>query len=181
MTLDIVTNRTRTPVGYDRGCAETGGRGVYVCICSHQSCHTSPRGPLGVWYGLAVAGNAYRVGRKQRNLVLDTPLDDQIRAMAVACGVSVNEFIVRVLEREVAGDGVGGVVPGVAGASQAVQRRFGAERGRDGSGVAGVGAGDGRVAGVSPDWGAIMAAGRRRPEPVYQVDTVEVDPLEEIA
>lgn len=133
-----------------------------------------------MWYGSAVAGNGYRVGRKQRNLVLDVPLDDRVKAMAVACGVSVNEFIVRVLEREVASDGSGGVVPGVAGDSQAGQRGFGAERGRVGSGAVGVGAGDVEQPRVSPDWDAIMAVGRQA-KVVYPVDTMVVDPLEEIA
>lgn len=130
-------------------------------------------------YGGAVAGNGYRVGRKQRNLVLDTPLDDRVRAMAVACGVSVNQFIVDVLEREVASGGERGVVPGDAGDSQAGQRRSGAERGRVGSGAVGVGAGDVEQPRVTPDWDRIMAAGRAA-KVVYPVDTAP-DPLEEIA
>lgn len=153
---------------------------MYVCIRSADFCHGSPRGPLGVWYGVAVAGNGYRVGRKQRNLVLDTPLDDRIRAMAVACGVSVNEFIVRVLEREVASGGAGDGASGVAGASTADQCGFGVQRGRDGSDFVGVGAGDGGQPRVSPDWDAIMAVGRQA-KVVYPVDTMVVDPLEEIA
>ena len=127
-----------------------------------------------------MARNDYRVGRKQRNVVLDPVLDDQVRAMAVACGVSVNEFIVRVLEREVASGGSGGVVPGVVGVAAAVECGCGRVGGRVGSGVAGVGSGDGRVAGVTPDWDAIMAAGRAA-KVVYPVDRVGPDPLEEIA
>ena len=112
--------------------------------------------------------------------MLDPVLDDRVRAMAVACGVSVNRFIVDVLEREVASDGSGGVVAGVAGDSQAGERGSGAERGRVGSGAAGVGAGDVEQPRVTPDWDAILAAGRQV-KPVYRVDTVEADPLEEIA
>lgn len=136
--------------------------------------------PLGVGYGWAVAGNGYRVGRKQRNVVLDWLLDDKVRAMAVACGVSVNQFIVDLLEREVAGGGDGGVEPGVAGDSAADKRGSGAVGGRGGSGAVGVSAGDGGVTRVGPDWEAILAAGRQS-KPVYKVDTVDTDPLEEIA
>ncbi len=147
-------------------------------LSSFLSC--SPSGPLGVVYGVAVAGNDYRVGRKQRNVVLDLWLDDRVRAMAVACGVSVNRFIVDVLEREVTSSGSGDGSSGVAGGASADQRGFGFGGGRDGSGVVGVGVGDGVEPRVSPDWDGIMAAGRAA-KAVYKVDTVVSDPLEEIA
>lgn len=153
---------------------------MYVCIRSEESCHAPLEVPLEVGYGLAVGRNDYRDGLKQRNLVYDRGLDDRVRAMAVACGVSVNQFIVGVLEREVASGGSGGVVPGDAGDSQAGQRGSGAERGRVGSGAVGVGAGDVEQPRVSPDWDAIMAVGRQA-KVVYPVDTMVVDPLEEIA
>ena len=93
-------------------------------------------------YGVGVAKNDYRVGRRQVSFVVDEGLWGAVKAAAVAGGVSVTAFVTGLLEDAVV-----------------VERSVG---------------------GVGPDWDAIMAAGREV-KVVYSVDTVVVDPLEEIA
>lgn len=118
--------------------------------------------------------NAYRDVRKQRNLVLDRGLDARLVVAARGARVSVNEFVVRLIEEvcgvgECDGSGVGGGVAASGGGA-------GAGGGRVGDGVVvGVSGGSGR----SVDWAAILERGRR---PVQRpVESVEPDPLDVIA
>jgi len=77
--------------------------------------------------------NDYRDRMRQRNIILDPGLDRLLVAAAKAAGVSVNRFVVALIEREVddAGDGAGrGSDGGVAAAGVVV----GASGGRGGDG-----------------------------------------------
>jgi len=89
-----------------------------------------------------VAGNDYRVGRRQVSFVVDEGLWGAVKAAAALRGLSVTAFVTGLLE-----DAVVVEAPVVQG---------------------------------QPDWESIMAAGRAA-KVVYKVDTVEADPLEEIA
>lgn len=118
--------------------------------------------------------NDYRDARKQRNLILDHGLDARLVVAAKASRVSVNEFLVRLIEEvcgvgECDGSGGGGGVAAEGGDS-------GSGGGRVGDGVVvGVSGGSGR----SVDWDAILQAGRasKHVKPVL----VEPDPLDVIA
>lgn len=120
--------------------------------------------------------NDYRDARKQRNVVLDHALDDRLRVVARERGLSVNELLVRLIEREVgyAGDDYGrGDRSGVAASGVGV----GAERGRGGGGDS-VGL---SAAGRSVDWDGVLEAGRRAKAVQVQPVLVEPDPLDVIA
>lgn len=122
--------------------------------------------------------NDYRDARKQRNLILDPGLDGRLVAVARGGGVSVNEFVVRLIEEAVSDVGEcggqrGGVgVEASGGGSGAVGGRFG-----DG-GVVGVFGGLGRPV----NWESVLAAGyaAKASQPVL-LDVVEPDPLDVIA
>ena len=129
-----------------------------------------------------MAGNDYRRGLRQVSFVLDVGLHAAAKAHAGALGVSLTALLVDLLEREVGHDAGAGVGSrgGVGADSE------GAAHGRSGEGHCGgaaVAGADGR--GVTPDWDALLAAGRasRNTSIVVPVsDTVsEPDPLEEIA
>ena len=123
--------------------------------------------------------NDYRDRMRQRNIILDPGLDRLLVAGAKAAGVSVNRFVVGLIEQEVArgsyGDGRrgdGGVeAPGV------------------GVGLSGGRVGDGDSVGVSGsgrrvDWDGLLEAGRAAKRPVHDsVQPVlgEIDPLDVIA
>ena len=131
---------------------------------------------LGVWYGVAVGRNDYRDARKQRNVVLDHALDDRLRVVAKERGLSVNEFVVRLIEREVgyAGDDCGrGDRAGVASSGVAVGAAGGRGGGGDSVGVS--------AAGRSVDWDGLLEAGRRAKARYEEPVLVEPDPLDVIA
>lgn len=99
--------------------------------------------------------NDYRDRMKQRNVVLDPALDQRLAAAARAAGLSVNQFVVGLIEREVAhaGDGAGSRGSGgVAAAGFAA----GAVGGRGGDGYLE------RlpVSGGSVDWDGLLERGR---------------------
>ena len=121
--------------------------------------------------------NDYRDARKQRNLILDHGLDGWLVAAARGAGVSVNEFVVRLVEEAVGyagGDSGRGDCAGVASAGG--DSGAGGGRGSGGDSV-GVSAQGGPV-----DWDAVLEAGRaaRKPQPVL-LEVVEPDPLDVIA
>ena len=122
--------------------------------------------------------NDYRDRMRQRNIILDPGLDRLLVAGAKASGVSVNRFVVGLIEQEVArgsyGDGRrgdGGVeAPGV------------------GVGLSGGRVGDGDLERVSGqggpvDWQGLLEAGRLAKGRVHSVQPVlgEPDPLDVIA
>lgn len=121
--------------------------------------------------------NDYRDARKQRNLILEHGLDARLVAVARAGRVSVNEFVVRLIEEavgdvgECGGRAGGGGVASEGGGAGAVGGRVG-----DG-GVVGVSGGAGR----SVDWDAILQAGRSAKPVRESVRVVEPDPLDVIA
>jgi hypothetical protein len=115
---------------------------------------------------------------RQRNVVLDPGLDRLLVAAAGRAGVSVNRFVVGLIEQEVARGGYGDGRRGDGGTSQAGV----------GVGLSGGRVGDGdfeRVpgAGGSVDWDALLEAGRAAKlvgaveEPLFG----EPDPLDVIA
>lgn len=127
--------------------------------------------------GVVVGRNDYRDARKQRNLILDHGLDGRLVAAAKGARVSVNEFVVRLIEEAVgyAGDDCGrGDCSGV----EASGGGAGAGGGRGGGGdFVGVSAQGGSV-----NWNAVLEAGLRakRSQPVL-LEVVEPDPLDVIA
>lgn len=128
-----------------------------------------------------MARDGYGRGRKQVQVWVSPELHGAMRAAAGADSVTLQGWMVSAFREKVSRDGFGGVESGFAGSAPAVERGSGRAGGRDGADHVGVGAGDGGQPGVTPDWAAIMEAGRAKKEPVYLVDTVETDPLEEIA
>ena len=131
---------------------------------------------LGAWYGVAVGRNDYRDARKQRNVVLDHALDDRLRLVAKGRGLSVNEFVVSLIEREVGygGDDCGrGDSAGVASSGGGAGAGGGRGGGGDSVGVS--------VAGRSVDWDGLLEAGRRAKAVQVQPVLVEPDPLDVIA
>lgn len=121
--------------------------------------------------------NDYRDARKQRNLILDHGLDGRLVAAAKGERVSVNEFVVRLIEEAVGyagGDSGSGDCAGVASAGGFVGAAGGRGGGGDSVGVS--------AAGGSVDWVAIVEAGRaaKKPQPVL-LEVVEPDPLDVIA
>lgn len=131
---------------------------------------------LGVWYGVAVGRNDYRDARKQRNVVLDHALDDRLRVVARERGLSVNEFVVRLIEREV-GYGGGDSGRGDRSGDQASGGVVGAGGGRGGGGDSvGVSA-----QGRSVDWDGLLQAGRRAKARYAEPVLDEPDPLDVIA
>lgn len=126
---------------------------------------------------MAVGRNDYRDARKQRNLILDHGLDGRLVAAARGAGVSVNEFVVRLVEEAVGygGDDCGrGDRSGVASAGGGAGAGGGRGSGGDSVGVS--------AAGGSVNWNAVLEAGLRakRPQPVL-LEVVEPDPLDVIA
>jgi hypothetical protein len=122
--------------------------------------------------------NDYRDRMRQRNIILDPGLDRLLVAGARAAGVSVNRFVVGLIEQEVAraGDGAGrGSDSGVAAAGNVA----GAPGGRGGDGdLERV-----PVQGRSVDWEGLLEAGRAA-KLVGAVDVPmfdEPDPLDVIA
>lgn len=121
--------------------------------------------------------NDYRDARKQRNLILDHGLDGRLVAAARGAGVSVNEFVVRLVEEAVGyagGDSGRGDCSGVASAGGVVGAAGGRGSGGDSVGVS--------AAGGPVNWNAVLEAGRaaRKPQPVL-LEVVEPDPLDVIA
>ena len=121
--------------------------------------------------------NDYRDARKQRNLILEHGLDARLVAAAKAARVSVNEFVVRLVE-EAVGDVGEYSGRGDRSRVEAAGDFVGAGGGR-GSGGDSVGV---SAAGGSVDWVAIVEAGRaaKKPQPVL-LEVVEPDPLDVIA
>lgn len=127
--------------------------------------------------GLAVGRNDYRDARKQRNLILDHGLDGRLVVAARGARVSVNEFVVRLIE-EAVGDGVDDSGRGDCSGVAASGGVAGAGRGRGGGGDS-VGL---SAQGGSVDWGAILEAGRRQKVgSASAAVVVEPDPLDVIA
>lgn len=126
-----------------------------------------------------LAGNDYRVGLAQVSFCLDRGLHAAAKAHAGVLGVSLTALLVDLLEREVGHDADADV-----GAGGSVGADF------EGVGFGAVGAGDrgghrvsGAVGrGVTPDWDALLRAGREAKTVRVVSDTVSgPDPLEEIA
>ena len=158
---------------------------LYVCICWGYFCHGCLTSSLLLLVlllvvlleGLAVGRNDYRDARKQRNLILDHGLDACLVAAAKAAGVSVNEFVTRLIEEAV---NVG-------------ERDGRGDRGRTAEAVVGVGAPGGRdrggdservpAAGGPVNWDALLEQGRAaKLARVVEVPMfAEPDPLDVIA
>ncbi len=121
--------------------------------------------------------NDYRDARKQRNLILDHGLDGRLVAAARGGRVSVNEFVVRLIEEAVGyagGDCGRGDCSGVASAGDCVGAAGGRGGGGDSVGVS--------VEGGFVDWVAIVEAGRAAKQPQPRLlEVVEPDPLDVIA
>lgn len=120
--------------------------------------------------------NDYRDARKQRNVVLDHALDDRLRVVARERGLSVNELLVRLIEREVgyAGDDCGrGDRSGVAASGVGAGAGGGRGGGGDSVGLS--------AQGRSVDWDGLLEAGRRAKAVQVQPVLVEPDPLDVIA
>lgn len=120
--------------------------------------------------------NDYRDARKQRNLILDHGLDGRLVAAARDKRVSVNEFVVRLIEEAVGyagGDCGRGDRAGVASAGNCVGAAGGRGSGGDSVGVP--------VAGRSVD--PLMALVRRARLAQHEQAPalVEPDPLDVIA
>lgn len=99
--------------------------------------------------------NDYRDRMKQRNVVLDPALDQRLAAAARAAGLSVNQFVVGLIEREVAHAGDGDGRRGSAGVA-AAGNVAGSSGGRGGDGYFE------RlpVSGGSVDWDGLLERGR---------------------
>ncbi len=126
----------------------------------------------------SVGRNDYRDRMRQRNVVLDPGLDRLLVVAAGRAGVSVNRFVVGLIEQEVARAGISVGRGSDGGTSQAGV----------GVGLSGGRVGDGdservSAAGGSIDWDALLEAGRAAKlvgaveEPLFG----EPDPLDVIA
>ena len=112
--------------------------------------------------------NDYRSDQKVLHCVVEAGLHGRVKALAAADGVSITEFITRVLE-SVTDDAVG-VGPG----HRVVPRTAGSVHGTYGAGSGG-GFTVGGVTGRGVDWDSVLATGKK---PV--VERV-LDPIEDIA
>lgn len=99
--------------------------------------------------------NDYRDRMRQRNIILDPGLDGLLVAAARAAGVSVNRFVVALIEREVddAGDGAG---RGSNNGTSAAGSFVGASGGRGGDGNSERVS----VSGGPVDWVGVLERGR---------------------
>ena len=98
--------------------------------------------------------NDYRVGRKVLHCVVEGWLHDRVRAAALADGLSITAFVVKVLEGSV-DDGVG-----LGPADCVLSGAAGGVRGANGAGGGG-GVAVGGVVGRGVDWDSIFAAGTK--------------------
>jgi len=103
--------------------------------------------------------NGYREGLKGVQVWLSLALHGQAKAGAAREGLSLNDWVSEAIREKVMRDADAGTGRGLRVAAVADQRGPRSASGGDGSGAARVGSGD--VSGpVTPDWDAIMAAGR---------------------
>jgi hypothetical protein len=123
-----------------------------------------------------VGRNDYRDRMKQRNVILDPALDRLLVGAARAAGVSVNQFVVGVIEQEVARAGFG-VGRGSDGGVEASGVGVGLSGGRVGDGDFERVSGSGRRV----DWDGLLEAGRVAKVRGVQPVLGEPDPLDVIA
>jgi len=114
--------------------------------------------------------NDYRGGKKVLHLVVEGDLHLAVKLAAAAAGVSITEFVTRILDKEVS-HGDAGTGSGHRVGVEASGSPYGAHGGGGGAGHSQSG-----VAGRGVDWDAMLAVGR-----AAKVVSVRVDPIEEIA
>ena len=114
--------------------------------------------------------NDYRGGKKVLHVVVEEDLHLAVRLTAAAAGLSITEFVTRILDKEVS-DGVVGVGPRDREGSYASGGVVGAQRSGGGGGDSQSGA-----SGRGVDWDAMLAVGR-----AAKVASVRLDSIEEIA
>lgn len=133
-----------------------------------------------------MAGNDYRVDKRQVSFVVDSALWGAAKGVAVARGWSVTRLITELLEREVgygdAGDGPRDRVGATAESNVDGSHGGGSSRGHSQPSATGRGIAELPAAPTSkaPDWDAILASGFAAKTSVRHT-VLQVDPIEEIA
>lgn len=123
-----------------------------------------------------MAGNDYRVDKRQVSFVVDSSLWAAVKGSAAARGWSVTRLVTELLEKEV-GYGDVGIGSG---------DRVGASSQGGASGAYGGGSGAGHsfsgAAGRGVDWDSLLEAGKEKKfTSIFTGETVTIDPIEEIA
>ena len=113
--------------------------------------------------------NDYRSGRKVLHVVVEVELHDRVKALAVAAGCSITEFVTKVLEKGTGNDADVRPTDSVSSGAKSSVNGSHSARGGGGSVVGG-------VVGRGVDWDSLLL----KSKPTVVAARL-VDPIEEIA